>query len=874
MKLLSCYIENFGKLHHYSLDFSDGLNTICQDNGWGKSTLAVFIKVMFYGFDGNAKRDILANERKRFKPWQGGQYGGTLTFETADKRYRITRTFGEKESQDDFELRNVTTNLISSDYSSQIGEELFKINSDSFYRSIFIGQTKNQGGAWTTGDIHAKIGNLTDNTDDINHYESAEKRLKSVINQLSPDRRTGSLYQRQDEITELKRKVQEGNSLSRVIAEKENRLAEKQQERASLIAQRESLEEQQTTVTQWQKVVAQRNEWDRLKKERNEEESRFREVSSFFPADIPSMNDVNQQMERLGLMTREKERRSVYSFSDEETNELFLLKDIFQEDMPSVSEAQQWIEQEKQLRVLAEEYEQEKLSRTEESQLKRLGEIFSGDVPDIGVMLEQWNRRNNIKSALSSKQAILAALQVSPSGTSSDSKGLSWVLIGLGIVVMILGFAGLVLVSPFVGIAAFILGTVLVLLGALIPFGNQSQQAPVIPEELTRLQSEIDKDMAFIQQTDAQIGSFLISHGKSFDEVRVSFDLQDLYHQYTVFQQLEEKAKRAQASQKPAQINTIGTAIHGFLKKYKSDRMDRSLSDNLNTVKSAITRYHSLEEKESHYMQAEQAYQTKYSQIDSFLQQYGWKAEDDLYFQLQNIKDHLNEYQRVQQRYQRTDEELKQFEADWEDKPLDEMPKEELPPLDEINNNLKMLNERLEGVSQTINLTESEIEQLYDWLDEWEKNKCELAQRIETQEAEQRRFDYAVKAKEYLERAKESMTAKYSDPIYSGFKNYYEMLTRDEASRFHVNANVEVTVEEEGKQRETRTLSTGYQDMIEFCIRLSLVDAMYQDESPMLVMDDPFAHLDDQKVEAAKDFLQEISHKYQIIYFTCSSSRV
>ena len=191
------------------------------------------------------------------------------------------------------------------------------------------------------------------------------------------------------------------------------------------------------------------------------------------------------------------------------------------------------------------------------------------------------------------------------------------------------------------------------------------------------------------------------------------------------------------------------------MKKYKSDRMDRSLSDNLNTVKSAITRYHSLEEKESHYMQAEQAYQTKYSQIDSFLQQYGWKAEDDLYFQLQNIKDHLNEYQRVQQRYQRTDEELKQFEADWEDKPLDEMPKEELPPLDEINNNLKMLNERLEGVSQTINLTESEIEQLYDWLDEWEKNKCELAQRIETQEAEQRRFDYAVKAKEYLERAKE-----------------------------------------------------------------------------------------------------------------------
>ena len=49
MKLISCHIENFGKLHDWSHDFTSGSNVFCEDNGWGKSTLASFIKVMFYG---------------------------------------------------------------------------------------------------------------------------------------------------------------------------------------------------------------------------------------------------------------------------------------------------------------------------------------------------------------------------------------------------------------------------------------------------------------------------------------------------------------------------------------------------------------------------------------------------------------------------------------------------------------------------------------------------------------------------------------------------------------------------------------------------------------------------------------------------------
>ena len=43
MKLIRCYIENFGKLQNFSYEFKDGLNVIKEENGFGKTTFATFI---------------------------------------------------------------------------------------------------------------------------------------------------------------------------------------------------------------------------------------------------------------------------------------------------------------------------------------------------------------------------------------------------------------------------------------------------------------------------------------------------------------------------------------------------------------------------------------------------------------------------------------------------------------------------------------------------------------------------------------------------------------------------------------------------------------------------------------------------------------
>ena len=70
MKLIKCHVENFGKLSDFTYDFTDGCNTVCEENGWGKSTLAAFLRVMLFGFQNEGKRDPLENERKRYSPWQ------------------------------------------------------------------------------------------------------------------------------------------------------------------------------------------------------------------------------------------------------------------------------------------------------------------------------------------------------------------------------------------------------------------------------------------------------------------------------------------------------------------------------------------------------------------------------------------------------------------------------------------------------------------------------------------------------------------------------------------------------------------------------------------------------------------------------------
>ena len=126
----------------------------------------------------------------------------------------------------------------------------------------------------------------------------------------------------------------------------------------------------------------------------------------------------------------------------------------------------------------------------------------------------------------------------------------------------------------------------------------------------------------------------------------------------------------------------------------------------------------------------------------------------------------------------------------------------------------------------------------------------------------------------YLQTAKEQFTARYMAPVSNGFAKYYQMLTGQERDEWMVDANIELKMKEQGEYRDTKWLSTGYQDLIGVCMRLALVDAMYPDEKPFLILDDPFVNLDMEKMSHGNAMLKKLGQEYQTIYFTCHDSRV
>ena len=125
------------------------------------------------------------------------------------------RMFGKKDKDDIFELYDLSTNLPCEDFSENIGVELFGIDAASFCRTVFFSQ-KDCESAPTDG-IHAKLGNLIEQTDDIHNFQSVYDKLKDTTNKMTPKRKTGSLNREKREIEEREQKLREEESIRQGI---------------------------------------------------------------------------------------------------------------------------------------------------------------------------------------------------------------------------------------------------------------------------------------------------------------------------------------------------------------------------------------------------------------------------------------------------------------------------------------------------------------------------------------------------------------------------------------------------------------------------------------------------------------------------------
>ncbi len=176
MKLIECHIVGFGAFKDYTLSLSEGLNVVLQPNGWGKTTLSAFIKAMLYGFERKRVRDVSENERLRYKPWNGGKYGGTLDFEFNGVEYRVARTFGDTASSDTLLVVDIKTGKKVDLEGSEVGQWVFGLDAAAFQKTVFVaGNGFSIEGS--TSSLRTRLNMLVSESSDIAMLDKAHGEL-------------------------------------------------------------------------------------------------------------------------------------------------------------------------------------------------------------------------------------------------------------------------------------------------------------------------------------------------------------------------------------------------------------------------------------------------------------------------------------------------------------------------------------------------------------------------------------------------------------------------------------------------------------------------------------------------------------------------
>ena len=193
MIIESCYIAQFGKWKEKSFSFSDSLNSFLWENGEGKTTLMHFFHIMFYGLSGERKQEISENDRKHYMPFHGGSFGGNIHFQENGKKYILERSFGLRKAEDSFRLLT-EQGKESHAFSENIGEEIFSLDSEAFQRVCMI--SHEDLSFHFNSAVHAKLGNVSGDEEDMKKFQKVQDTLKDAINALSPNRRTGAIFKK------------------------------------------------------------------------------------------------------------------------------------------------------------------------------------------------------------------------------------------------------------------------------------------------------------------------------------------------------------------------------------------------------------------------------------------------------------------------------------------------------------------------------------------------------------------------------------------------------------------------------------------------------------------------------------------------------
>ena len=966
MKLIRCYIEHFGGLSQYRLDFSPGLTTVQAPNGFGKTTLAEFIRAMFYGFP-RSGRSLDKNPRKKYLPWQGGKYGGYLVFEFQGTRYRIERTFGATPRGDHFTLYNADTNQRSDRFSEQIGVELFQLDSDSFERSTYLPQI-HDGGPLSTDLIQAKLGDLVEDTNDVNNYDKAIKSLQSRRSALVSFRGGGgSVAAAQERISQLQSDLGEASAQRSQLEEVESAAAALETRRSAAEAELDRLREAITQASESAARATLSRQYQDLIQEQTSLSDQLAALQGRYPSGMPAPEELDalvpvfdraaalqdaplpsvSDQDAWALLDREASRfaggipeeaslegcqqdcqRYLLTaaalesarLSPAEADQLQDLEAFFAPGLPEEDTLRQAETDKRRLSDLSQRRLACRLPEEEYAQLRTLEDFFAAGVPSEAELDEKQNLLSQIEH-LKYHSAEAPPPQKAPSKRSAF---LPLLLLGLvaaaaGIVLLtqqryplgggLLGVGGLFLLGAMYlrlkqtlsrelsgdrrGQADTTAAQLSQLEGTLSAFLDRYLPAGTVPAEglallrerqqahrrLTEQAQALTREEAALSQEEAVLRQQLsLLFAPYFPEGVPQDALTPFQLNLEQFQRLRQRQAEVAAQQQALseEQQTLEETISSFLSPFCGAVSPADFSAAAAALRRDCAAYHQAQQRcqERAVREAERqaALADCAAQVSHFSAAYSLSLALQDREGLQALRDDLRRAQEGRQQLTALSAKLEAFrEKHPESVQIDAAPAaEDLSALKseerQRSADLASLSQELLEHQQLIRLLRSRVEQIPAQEDELEA----LIRRRDEDKARCEILDQTIA---FLGTAKEQLSHHYLGTVQSRFAAYLQRMTAESSEQLFVDSRLEVQLERAGAARELSYFSAGQSDMILLCMRFALVDALFQDTDPLIILDDPFVNLDDAHTEKALALLEELAQDHQILYLVCNSSR-
>lgn len=777
MKLLSLYIDNFGKLSDFRMEFSDGVNSILADNGYGKTTLAAFIKAMLYGLPKSTKKNLSENERKHYIPWNGGAFGGYLDIETRKGRYRIERSFGKKEADDTFKLKNLTTGLVSNDYSENVGLDIFGIDMSSYEKSIYLPQRAVE--ISMTSDIGAKLNKMLESSADMADCDSAVRRLDDYVRALRFKKGSGGV------INDLQTKLSKLEAQAEKCREALS-LAEKEREELSVL----------------------RGE---IKACRDEEESMKDETGRANEAAL-KVEEFRTYLEYVKDAETSKERA-------DELRELFPGQTLpKKEELLAASQLCRRLDR-------AENADPPSLTPSEQTVLETHIMRFGDELPDESELKAYSDEISQLREKQSAH--LKRELPMKPSfveGKLPSRKILIIFAVVFGALCVAMSALQIALNNPaFVAAAGISAFSAVCLVGSW--FITTSKDKENLKNDRLHYEKQLEQYESQLRELADESNRLENESAKLEEKLSVYYPscpggldacLSRLYSDCESFRNLKEAQKRVELLQKKRddEISLMKETLFAFFEKYQVSEED-----------------------------PEQAI----SEISRRIAELSARTDEWL------------------TKRRRAAEFARERNIDPDNPPV-------VPDTTELRRTASELHERINSLCAQEGSRLARIESLESQADALAELMHESDRlRIQIDEAEEKYSD-AKSAIQYLEEARDGLSSRYIRQMETSFSNNFARFERG-ISDPELDVKLGVSFRDGGHSRDPEWYSEGTQSLIYLCLRLSLIDALFEDETPFIILDDPFSELDDTMLEKSKEIVKELSSERQIIYLTCYSRR-